>query len=136
MGHQVATVRFIYRYPVKSMAGESVERCRLTEDGLEGDRLLAFESSGAPSGMLRMTGKERQAMLGYQPTLLADGGIEVRTPSGDLFLANSKELLKYLETHSPAGSRFSLTRAEKPQTDVRPLSLISLQTIAQISDEA
>ena len=58
--NQVGKVASIHRYPVKSMAGEVVERSWLTESGLHGDRLYAFESSGAPAGMLRLTGRERR----------------------------------------------------------------------------
>ena len=46
---QVGQVASIHRYPVKSMAGEAIERSWLTGSGLEGDRLYAFESSGAPA---------------------------------------------------------------------------------------
>ena len=60
---QIASIQSIHRYVVKSMAGEVVERCYLTESGLYGDRLYGFESSGAPAGMLRLTGRERREML-------------------------------------------------------------------------
>ena len=38
----MATVTEVWRYPVKSMAGERLERCMVTEQGLEGDRRWAF----------------------------------------------------------------------------------------------
>jgi uncharacterized protein YcbX len=133
--NQVGQVASIHRYPVKSMAGEVVERSRLTESGLEGDRLYAFESSGAPAGMLRLTGRERREMLRYQPVLRSDGRVEVQVPTGEQVLVDSPEMLAYLATHLPDGDQFTLTKASTPQTDVRPLSLISMQTIQQLSAE-
>ena len=44
-------------------------------------------------------------------------------------------MIAYLATHMPETSRFTLSHASIPQTDVRPLSLISLQTIEQLSRE-
>ena len=77
---QIASIQSIHRYLVKSMAGETVERSYLTESGLYGDRLYAFESSGAPAGMLRLTGRERREMLRYQPLLRSDGRVEAPEP--------------------------------------------------------
>ena len=128
-------IQSIYRYPVKSMAGEVVEECDLTEFGLSGDRLYAFESSGAPSGMLRLTSRERREMLRYHPRLRPDGSVEVRVPTGESFLVDSPDMLGYLSAHLPDANKLILTRASTPQTDVRPLSLISVQTIRQLSIE-
>jgi hypothetical protein len=126
-------IQSIYRYPVKSMAGEVVEQCDLTEFGLSGDRHYAFESSGAPSGMLRLTSRERREMLRYQPALRPDGSVEVRVPTGERFLVDSPDMLAHLSSHLPDANKIILTRASTPQTDVRPLSLISVQTVRQIS---
>ena len=132
----IAFIRSIYRYPVKSMAGEVMERCDLTDGGVLGDRLYAFESSGAPSGMLRLTSRERREMLRYQPIVYPDGRVEVRVPTGGQFLVDSPDMLAYLTAHLPDANKITLTHASIPQTDVRPLSLISMQTVRQISMEA
>jgi hypothetical protein len=132
---QIASIQSIHRYLVKSMAGEAVERSYLTESGLYGDRLYAFESSGAPAGMLRLTGRERREMLLYRPLLRSDGRVEVRVPTGEQLLVDSPAMLAYLAIHTPEGSKFILTQTPTPQTDVRPLSLISVQTVRQLSTE-
>jgi hypothetical protein len=129
----IASIQSIDRYPVKSMAGEVVERCDLTGFGLSGDRLYAFESSGAPSGMLRLTSRERREMLRYQPTIRPDGRVEVLVPTGEHFLVDSPDMLAYLTAHLPDANKIILTRTSTPQSDVRPLSLISVQTVRQIS---
>ncbi len=133
--HVVGFIQSIHRYPVKSMAGEVVERSWLTESGLEDDRLYAFESSGAPAGMLRLTGRERREMLRYQPLLRSDGRVEVLVSTGERFPVDSQALLDYLSTHNPEANQFVLTHAATPQTDVRPLSLISVNTVRQLSTE-
>lgn len=39
---EVGTVKAIWRYPVKSMAGESLEKAHVYWYGLDGDRRAAF----------------------------------------------------------------------------------------------
>ena len=39
---KVGTVQQIWRYPIKGMAGESLEACHLGETGLQGDRIWAL----------------------------------------------------------------------------------------------
>jgi hypothetical protein len=125
----------ITRYPVKSMSGETVRRSFLTDSGLAGDRLYAFESSGAPPGMLRVTSRERREMLRYKPCLSADGKVEILCPNGEVLPVDSTAILTYLQRQAQHGNTFRLTHTLTPQTDVRPLSLISPQTIHQLSEE-
>ena len=132
---RIGTVASIVRYPVESMAGEPVRRALITQAGVAEDRLYAFESSGAPAGMLRLTGRERREMLRYRPRVLADGTVMVSTPTGEDLPVESAALLAYLQQHVPEASDFSLVKTGTPQTDVRPLSLISSQTVAQLGDE-
>lgn len=134
MSH-IGHIASIVYFPVKSMAGVVIRRSTLTEFGLACDRQYAFESSGAPPGMLRLTGRERREMLRYEPIILADGSVQIRTPTGESFPVSSNDLLDYFQQHIPDVSFLSLTRADTPQTDVRPLSLISLQTVHQLSHE-
>ena len=103
-------------------------------------------------------------MLGFQPRSGADGGVDVRAPDGQRYPIESPGLAAFLESMSPESmspesmspelrtaesfaavtpnrtigtqrSRFTLTDSPVPQTDVRPLSLISLQTVARLSAE-
>ncbi|HEY7774026.1 MAG TPA: MOSC N-terminal beta barrel domain-containing protein [Marinagarivorans sp.] len=43
MMHKVGTIQSIWRYPVKGMAGESLPECRISAEGLEGDRIWAVQ---------------------------------------------------------------------------------------------
>jgi uncharacterized protein YcbX len=125
----------IARYPVKSMSGESVARAYLAPYGLDRDRLYAFESSSAPAGMLRLTARERRQMLHYHPQVRTDGGVEVLTPDGERYPIDSAALLQYLQAHTADAGRLSLMQSLTPQTDVRPLSLLSLPTVEALSKE-
>lgn len=42
---QVGKVKQIWRYPVKGMAGESLETCAVTERGIDGDRIWALRDN-------------------------------------------------------------------------------------------
>ena len=117
----------IWRYPVKSMHGEEVANARLTADGLEHDRLYAFESPAAPAGMLRLPAQDRRELLRFT-AWQRDAGVEVVTPAGLRLAVDSPELLAEL----PAGVR--LTYESTPQTDVRPLALIGLRTVESVSE--
>ena len=111
------------------MHGEILSEARLIDDGLAGDRLYAYASDKAPPGMLRVSGAERRALLRFR----AEGN-EVLTPSGETFPIDSPALLGSMREYLGSPS-LRLTRNLTPQTDVRPLSLISLQTIRLLSEE-
>jgi uncharacterized protein YcbX len=59
----------IWRYPVKSMAGEPLQRVRLGPLGLAGDRLVHVE--GAQGRVI--TARSHPRLLGHQGTLGPDG---------------------------------------------------------------
>ena len=62
-------VQEIWRYPVKSMAGESLEQAEVSEHGIEGDRILQVRNSG---GRI-LTARTRPALLRHHGTLGPDG---------------------------------------------------------------
>jgi uncharacterized protein YcbX len=104
----------LFHYPVKSMAGESIRRGELLADGLAEDRLYAFESTGVPVGMLRLTGLERRAMLRHQAQTREDGTVRVKGPAGVSFDIESSSLLQHLHETMPRVTKLSLTRSSKP----------------------
>jgi uncharacterized protein YcbX len=65
----VGRLREIWRYPVKSMAGESVPRADVSWQGLAGDRRWAFIRPGIPrSGFSWLTIRQQPRMWHYHPT--------------------------------------------------------------------
>ena len=77
----MAIIEEIWRYPVKSMAGERVESCLAGDEGLEGDRRWALVD-GAPNraGKL-LTIRQHQRLMTYRATLSGEG-VLVSTPGG------------------------------------------------------
>src|SRR5262245_4256701 len=59
----------IWRYPVKSMAGERLEQAELRADGIAGDRVVHVQDS---RGRV-VSSRSRPALLGHKATLGSDG---------------------------------------------------------------
>jgi uncharacterized protein YcbX len=60
---ELGTVAAINRYPVKSMAGESLDTASLRWSGIDGDRQYAFVRAGESRRFPWMTGREYAAMV-------------------------------------------------------------------------
>jgi uncharacterized protein len=63
----------LWRYPVKSLAGERLERAEVGRDGVEGDRLVqVYDAEGRV-----VTARKRPALLGHRGSLGLDGAPRV-----------------------------------------------------------
>ena len=62
-------IKEIWRYPVKSMAGEQLERANLTAVGIDGDRVVLVLN---PQGRI-VTARSHPALLGHKGTTDANG---------------------------------------------------------------
>lgn len=161
----VGTVESLWRYPVKSMAGEEVEAAFLGFAGLYGDRLFAFKSEASPKGFPYLTAREQHEMLRYHPRFrhpdlaaqppnltdaeaLAPGVnlttlyaapaelmVDVQTPSGELLAVDDPALLARLGEGIDAANVLTLIQTDRALTDLRPVSLVSLQTVRQLGEE-
>ena len=63
----------IWRYPVKTMAGETLQRVRLGPLGIEADRVVHVENAGGRV----ITSRSHPRFLGHKGSLDADGAIRV-----------------------------------------------------------
>ncbi len=120
------TVAEIWRYPVKSMAGERLESCLIAETGLEGDRRWALVDGQANRAGKPLTAREAEALLTYRPRL-AGNGVQVVTPSGetrrldDRFVAQlAAEMSRPLTLREGAGLNY----------DDSPVLVVNLATVA------
>jgi len=77
----VGNVVEIWRYAVKSMAGERLNSATLTEVGLEGDRRWAFVDGTLNRAGKLFTNTQDATLMKYQARLAGDG-VDVRTPAG------------------------------------------------------
>jgi uncharacterized protein YcbX len=60
-------VESLWRYPVKSMAGEEREELFVGYAGVYGDRLFAIGNAAAPARFPYLTAREEASMLAYKP---------------------------------------------------------------------
>ena len=76
----VGKVESLWRYPVKSMAGETVDEVFVGYAGVFGDRLYAFLNQRAPAGFPYLTGRTRPEMLRYRASF-RDSANTLRPPN-------------------------------------------------------
>ena len=56
----------IWRYPVKSMAGEQLQSARLTTSGIDGDRIIQARNARG----FMVTSRTHPGLLGHRATLV------------------------------------------------------------------
>ena len=66
----VMTVAALWRYPVKSLAGEPIDSAELTANGIPGDRVVQVRG---PEGVRTSRSRDHYRLLGLHATLGADG---------------------------------------------------------------
>ena len=132
----VGVVRALYRYPVKSMRGESLEAADVEWQGIAGDRAYAFVQSDDRSTFPYLTARELPDMLLYTPKLRNASKphaspVLVTTPEDDEYLIDSEELRASIAGRYPRP--FYLLRLGRRSThDAAPLSLITTSTINEL----
>ena len=62
-------VKELWRYPVKSMAGEQLQTARLTGEGIDGDRRIQVQDKRGRT----VTSRTHPGLLGFAATLDSDG---------------------------------------------------------------
>ena len=129
----------IFRYPVKSMAGELLDVARLGWHGIEGDRRLAFRRLTDKSGFPWLTASKLPQLLLYKPFRLDRNTAEllpthVRTPDGKEFELRSDELRE--EVSSRYGNDVELMNLKSGIFDEASVSVISLGTVHSVARES
>jgi uncharacterized protein len=131
---EIGRVNAIFRYPVKSMAGESMDVASVGWHGIEGDRRLAFRRLADKSEFPWLTASKLPQLLLYRPfrhdRSLTALPTHVRTPDGHEFEIQSEELRE--EISSRYGSQLELMKLKHGIFDEGCLSAISLNTVSSI----
>lgn len=145
------------------MRGEELHEAYVGFPGIYGDRLYAFRSSAAPKGFPYLTGREQEEMLLYRPgyrypehmskpanlaeaEAIAPGltpvyaeatalMVDVETPAGKKLAIDDHELIDTLRQGIRDRHELTLLRSDRAMTDCRPISLFSVQTVRQLSEE-
>ena len=157
----VGKVESLWRYPVKSMRGEELEEAFAGYPGVYGDRVFAFKSSASPTGFPYFTAREQRRLLQYRPlfrhpdkaarpvnlteansmgaaALLADVSeliVDIETPQGKTLAIDDPLLIEMLLTEIDKKHQLTLMRSHRAMTDCRPVSIFSLQSARQLSEE-
>ena len=63
----IGRLESVWRYPVKSMPGESLPEAFVSFAGVLGDRLYAVHDAGAPKAFPFLTARSRKEMLRFRP---------------------------------------------------------------------
>ena len=156
----IGRLESLWRYPVKSMAGESVTQAHVGFAGVLGDRMYGVHHAGAPSSFPFLTARSKKEMLRFRPrfryperTLVPpnfaeadargpgltplfpsseDLALDVESPDGKIMPLSDPELLRLLEGPELRSSDLTIIRSDRAMTDCRPLSLLATQTIDEI----
>ena len=131
---EIGNVDALFRYPVKSMAGERLESANLGWHGIEGDRRLAFRRTDNRSGMPWLTASKLPELLRYVP-LRRDGATgeiptHVRTPDGEELPVFSDELAQEVERRYR--SPVQMMQLRHGIFDDACISLIASDTVCEI----
>ena len=140
---ELGRISAIFRYPVKSMAGELLEVARLGWHGIEGDRRLAFRRLNDKSEFPWLTASKLPQLLLYKPVRLDSNAnskngellpTHVCTPDGKEYKLRSNELRE--EISSRHGCDVELTNLKHGIFDEASISVISLGTVHGIERES
>lgn len=131
---EIGHVEAIFRYPVKSMAGESLEAAELGWHGIEGDRRLAFRRVRDHSGMPWLTASKLPDLVRFVP-LRRDGAngdvpTHIRTPDGKEMPAFGEDLAKDVERRY--GAPVQMMQLRHGIFDDASISVIASDTVREI----
>jgi uncharacterized protein YcbX len=132
---KIGEVQALYRYPVKSMAGESLDVTDLGWHGLEGDRRLAFRRADDRGGFPWLTASKLPELILFAPqrripAASADLPTHVRTPEGQELALFGEELAT--EVSRRHGSPVEMMHLNRGIFDEASISLIALATVSEV----
>jgi len=131
LGH----IEALFRYPVKSMAGERLDSASLGWHGLDGDRRLALRRIDNRSGMPWLTASSLPDLVRFVPVHHAnhvqdDLPTHIRTPDGQEFPVFSEDLAA--EIGRRYGAPVEMMQLNHGIFDETPISVIALDTVHEI----
>ena len=145
---KIGTVTCIRRYPVKSMAGESLDGIFVASSGMVGDRTYAFWDERAQEsrpGLPFLTGREAHDLVLYKPMILNEPDprrpyglgyrpfVIVRPPGCPrTFGVNDPDFVHRLS--STFGRKLQFAYQGTGIFDQKPLSLLGVDTARAIGD--
>lgn len=131
-------INSLFRYPIKSMAGERLESSTLGWHGIDGDRRFAFRRLADGGAFPWLTASRLPELLLYQPIGCSETTGEplpthVRTPDGIEYALKDEAIQK--EIAGRLQSEVELMQMKHGVFDDAVISIIALGTIQGISKE-
>ena len=132
---EIGHVEAIFRYPVKSMAGERLDEANLGWYGLDGDRRMAFRRMDDRSGMPWLTASKLPDLVRFAPQRREDGPqgdlpTHVRTPDGQEMPVFGEDLAT--EVGRRYGAPVEMMQLRHGIFDEASISVIALDTVREI----
>lgn len=135
MRRLVGVVAALNRYPVKSMAGESLDAADIRWAGLQGDREYGFVFTDRPRRFPWLSGRDVAGLVRYRPVCRGRYGttglpVDVVTPRGHRLDITDPELAG--ELAAAAGVGLQLVQLSRGAYDSMPVSLATRVTFDAI----
>jgi uncharacterized protein YcbX len=136
---EIGHVEAIFRYPVKSMAGERLKAAHLGWHGLDGDRRLAFRRMKDRSGFPWLTASKLPDLVLFAPLRPEDAPPEdlpthIRTPDGDELPVFGEDLAA--EIGRRYGDPVQMMQLKHGIFDEASISVIASDTVHEIGQLA
>lgn len=129
---EIGQVEAIFRYPVKSMAGERVDLASMGWKGIDGDRRLAIRRTQERSGFPWLTAGRMPDLLLFTPVRHEDGDLptHVRMPEGMEMPVFGDELAAEIERRH--GAPVQMMHLRDGIFDEASISVITTDTVGEI----
>ena len=132
---EIGHVEAIFRYPVKSMAGERLEAAELGWHGLDGDRRLALRRINDHSGFPWLSASRLPELILFTPICREDdaqGGLptHVQTPDGKEIPIFGEDLAADIERR--LGAPVQMMELKHGIFDEATISVIASDTVREI----
>jgi uncharacterized protein len=133
---KIGEVETLFRYPVKSMRGETLEVADLGWHGVDGDRRLAFRRTEDSGGFPWLTASKLPELILFAPQRrgpAADGDLptHVRTPEGQEMAVFGENLAT--EVARRHGSPVEMMHLNRGIFDEASISVIAFATVGEIA---
>ncbi|QUL52743.1 MOSC domain-containing protein [Paenibacillus tritici] len=134
MSVTVGAIRAINRYPVKSLAGEELEACRIESYGVQGDRYCSFYDMTKQDWSQYITARKIPKLMSYKAEYTGED-IRVTAADGRVFGWDT-ELLEEIQSLTSTEITMSAFKAPHPEAKHPELLSVDGASILLVTDKS